>query len=215
MQARMTMFNMSVCLEVLDVKLNQLIEQFLDNFYTIKQTLYTAKDSNQEAKVFVSKIKNQFTYLFHNKQFIHLYQYLKERDYILKDVEKLDLRDYIVSKEDYVLRPNWKIRPNQQPVFDFLTTDFKQTKLVPLATGSGKTFIALSAVAHIKERLGIIILSQFIEKWVSDITTIHDSVGSDVMVIQGSKSIMSIAEQAKEGNLTHKYYLSWQCCSPL
>lgn len=69
------------------------------------------------------------------------------------------------------------------------------------------TVIALTTIGTLQKRLGIVILARFIEKWVSDIATIHEADTSDVMVIKGSKHLRSVIMQAKNSELTHNYYV--------
>lgn len=69
------------------------------------------------------------------------------------------------------------------------------------------TMISLYAVGELKQRLGIIILPQFAEKWMSDVIGVHDAEPKDVMMIQGSKSVASIIQMAKDGDIKSKYFI--------
>lgn len=80
----------------------------------------------------------------------------------------------------------------------YITNDFIVTH---------NTVLALYTIGELKDRLGIVVLPQFLEKWISDITEIHDSKGTDTMLIQGSKSLAGIVSMAKEGKLPNKYFL--------
>lgn len=95
-------------------------------------------------------------------EFIHLYQYLKEIHYPLQDVEKVDHSSYKIQPAKFKVRDGWKLRPDQEPVYEFLLNNPTGSKLVPLATGSGKTAVSLITLGTIKKRLGIVILPTYL-----------------------------------------------------
>lgn len=199
-------YNLSVYLETDDYILANHINNFLNTYYTIKSNSFT-KNISQEVKVFCIKVKEQPIYYFHTNQFIHLYNYLTKINYPLTVDIKEDRRDYKIQPADYTIREGWKLRDYQVPVYEFLINDPTKSKLVPLQTGQGKTSIALFSVASLKQRLGIVILPVYIEKWIFDITNIHEAKVEDVMVIQGSKSLKALIELAKTDSLTNNYYI--------
>ena len=201
-----TYYCLSVCIETTDHKLLTLIRSFLDKYYTSKQMMYS-KAGQMETKLFASKIKNCPVYYMHTNQFIHLYHYLKEIGHELKADEKIDKRVYDIETVDYKVREGWALREHQVPVYDFLLDNPTKSKLVPLQTGAGKTSTAMITIAAINHRLGIVILSRFCEKWVSDIVTIHETRPEEVMVVQGFKSLAGIIRMAKENVLTSKYII--------
>lgn len=68
------------------------------------------------------------------------------------------------------------------------------------------TFVALNAIGQIKERLGILILPTFIDKWVSDIEEIHEAdKNKDLLIIQGGKSLAALIDMQKQGILNQNY----------
>ena len=69
------------------------------------------------------------------------------------------------------------------------------------------TSTALFTIGKLNQRLGIVILPTYIEKWVSDICTVHDATTTDVMVIQGSKALRAVIEMAKTDSLDNNYYI--------
>lgn len=206
MISRLTFYNLSVRFETDDQLLITHIERFLNRFYTVTGVSFNPKFPG-EAKVFVGKIKGKGIYQFHNTQFVHLYQYLKDVNYPLKVDEKEDERVYKAVSTNFKVRDGWELRPHQKPVYDFLLADPTKSKLVPLATGQGKTATFLITLAQIKKRLAVVILSRFCEKWVLDIATIHQVTTKDVMLIQGGKSLCGLIQMAKEGTLKHDYFV--------
>lgn len=201
-----TYYCMSVKIESLDYILLEHIRVFLDKFYTLRQTSF-GKSNKFDIKLFASKIKDKPIYIMHVNQFIHLYHNLKDIGYEIKANVKNDLRNYNSDFVDFDIRSHWVLRDYQEQIRTFLTTDPTKSKLVPIATGSGKTTIALHAIADLKQKLGIVILPTFIDKWISDITNVHEAITQDVMIIQGSKSLITLIDLAKTSGLNSKYYI--------
>lgn len=204
---KLTFFNLSVQLETDDYNLISLIRSFLDKFYTQIQQKGFSQNPTGGDKLFASKIKDKPVYLFHTNQFIHLYHYLQNLSYKLEPDKKEDKREYNIISGDFKVRENWSPYDYQVPIIDFLLDDPVKSKLVPIQTGKGKTSTALFTIGRMNQRLGIVILPTYIEKWVSDICTVHDAVTTDIMVIQGSKALRSLIDLAKSNSLDNNYFI--------
>ena len=208
MSTFLTLYNLSVRLETSDQRLINHIRSFLNSNYTLFQKAFGGSgDVNEVA--YVSKIRNFNVWYLHLNQFKHLMSVLVESGYKIdlpkENIE--DKRDYKVVKTNFKVRSQWTLREEQQPVTDFLLDSPSGAKLVPLATGSGKTFIALNVIGTLKERMAIIIQPTFISKWISDIVEIHEAKQEDVMLVQGAKAIAGIIGLAQEGKLKHNYII--------
>lgn len=207
MTTRISYYNLSIRLETHDSRLIDEIEGFIERYYTSKQKPFSGKANIVESKRYISKIKNYPIYYFHVNQFFHLYHYLKKKNIYLHVDEKYDYRDYEVEDANITVREKWKLRDYQEPIVNFLLENPSKSKLVPLATGKGKTLISLYATAKLRRRIGIIILPTYIDKWVNDIVNIHETKKEDIMVIQGSKALKALIELAKENQLDNNYYI--------
>ena len=203
---KLTIYNLSVCLETYDITVHSHLTNFLDKYYTIKSLGFSSKVGGDD-KVFIGKIRNKNIFHMHSNQFVHFYHYLKEINYNLVIDEKIDKRDYYVSKADMSMRDNWVLRDNQIPIRDFLVENPTKSKLVPLQTGFGKGIITLAALAELKKRTAIVVLSKFAEKWIIEIAEKHNTTTKDVMLIQGSKSLAGLIQMAKNNELTNNYYV--------
>lgn len=206
MSSILTVYNLSVNFVTKDFNIQKHLDMFLDKFYTVRQK---GGGNNQEETVqtFYGKVKDKADYQLHSVQFIHFYQYLKELGTTLGHVDKIDNRSYDIASADFKIREGWKFRDDQVPVRDFIMEDPKGSILIPLTMGSGKTSIALMTIAEMQQRLAIVILPAYIDKWVSDITKVHEASERDVMVVQGSKSLMGLIQLAREDKLEHKYLI--------
>lgn len=207
MQTTLKLYNQAVSITTRDSKLIHQLETFLDKYYTISQRGFGANNDTVSSKIFASIVSDDNTVLLHRNQFTHFLHWLQTRNEEIKDYLVEDHREYRVVKEQYKIRSKWALREEQKPVNEFLKDNPSKSKLVPLSTGSGKTIIALYTIGELKDRLGIVVLPQFIEKWISDIVEIHEASTTDVMLIQGSKSLAGLISMAKEGKVVSNYFL--------
>jgi len=205
MRSIIMVYNTSVYIETDDSIAFNFIKYFLERNYLYQNKGFSGK--NIEIKPFYIKMQDRPGYFLHINQFKHLISEMKRRGIKLPNLVKLDCRDYDVDVVDYEVRDNWKLRENQIPVYEFLIKNPEGSKLVPLATGSGKTFISLYSIAQLKKKLGIIILPTYIDKWVQDILNIHKANPKDIMVIQGYKEVKALIDLAKEDKVDAKYFI--------
>lgn len=207
MKVYITKYNLSVKIETNNSKIVSLIRGFLNRHYTLRNRGFGAQADVTET-LFYSKINNYNAWYLHTNQFKHLVHELRLDGIDFSDWEVEDRTNYKVIGTDYEVREGWVLRDEQQPVFDFLVNDPFKTKLIPLVTGSGKTFCALSAIGKLKKRMAVLILPTFISKWASDIVEIHEADTTDIVTIQGSKSIAALVELAKSGEeLPYSYFI--------
>lgn len=201
-----TLYNLSVKIESRDGILLNHIKDFLDKYYTLKQRSFSAKGEGS-VKLFAGKVKNQGVYQLHVRQFVHLYQHLKEINYPLSHVEKIDERDYKIVSADFAMRSQWTLREHQIAPYEFLLDNPTGSKLIPLQTGQGKGMVSLSAIAALKKRTGVIVLNRFAEKWAIEIAEKHEASLRDIMMVQGSKALRAIIAMGKDNELTLNYLI--------
>ena len=94
-------------------------------------------------------------------------------------IPHIDIRDYQQEAKDYILEDGYR-------------------KLITLQTGRGKTYTALEAAATLNQRIMVIILGRYREKWVQDVKD-HYGDNTDVYLIPSAKSLLTIALLAKQG----------------
>lgn len=137
MSVRLTFYNLSVSLETDDYTLLSYLNRFISAYYTLEQRGFSP-NVPVEDKLFIGKIKDTGIYQLHNNQFVHFYHYLKGMNYTLVIDEKINKADYPCTVANMVVRDGWVLRENQIPVSEFILNKPVKSKLVPLATGSGK-----------------------------------------------------------------------------
>lgn len=79
--------------------------------------------------------------------------------------------------------------------------------LINLKTGGGKTVIAMEIVSHIGKRFGILILPTYIDKWISDITTLTDIKKDEIFIIRGSKSLLKLMSMSEDELNYYKVFI--------
>ena len=205
MTTQITVYHLSVKIELQSQQLRDAIEHFIKKYYTSKGM---APNPNTPAldKVFVSRV-GKGAYVMHTNQFIHLLHHFKEIGLDLGPAQRSDASAYEIVRHEYEVRSKWVLRDYQEVIYDFLIKDPVKSKMVSLATGKGKTVIALAALATIGMRIGVCILPTYIEKWVSDIVSVHEAKTTDIMVISGSKAVRSVIALGRDKELSAKYYI--------
>jgi len=197
------LYNLSVSLTTDNSILKYKIKEFISKFYLLNSNGFGNPNSKytkpNAVKLFCGIICNSI-YL-HRNQFTHLKHYLNMENYPLHIDETIDYTNYEIELYDYSLNEGWVPYEYQDKIIEFITDNKTKTKLIPIQTGKGKSLIALAALSKIKCRVGLIIQPTFIEKWVSDITTVLSVKINDILVIQGSKNLKLLIEMAQSDSL--------------
>lgn len=123
---------------------------------------------------------------------------LSEKRKLINDTQYIKYLKLRIKSIEYIGRKETQCISVEHPDHLYITDDFIVTH---------NTFISLYTIGQINERLGVVILPQYIDKWISDIATIHEAKQSDVMVIQGSKALAALIELAKSDSLESNYYI--------
>lgn len=206
MKTVITLYSLSVQIETEDERLEELINRFIDTAY---QSVIepTTEDGKPVITCYASKIVGYSSYTITNKQFSQLIGYLAKNGVDIRKSDVVYKRDYDVEQMDYKVRPNWELREKQIAPYRFVMMEPSGCKLLPLATGTGKTFISLYILAQLQQRFAILIEPKFIDKWIDDIIEVHDATKDDIVIIQGSETVKDIINHAKDGTLKYKYII--------
>ena len=103
------------------------------------------------------------------------------------------------------LKSNWVLKPYQQEISDFLLSGDTTSKLTLLQTGKGKTVTALATVVKYRERVAIVVLAGYVDKWVEDVEKTLD--GARLRVIVGAKDLSTTLGEALVGSLEADYFI--------
>jgi len=150
--------------------------------------------------------------------------HLGEKRYTLSSIKNFMwlLRACDVNKDNiiikYIKKPvydklnipfisRFELRDYQLTGVSILTDGKSGTKLVDLATGMGKTVIALKAVTELNHNMVLLILPKYIDKWISDIKVNTKAGDDDIMVIRGSNDLSSLMMLAEAGETIPKFLI--------
>lgn len=116
-------------------------------------------------------------------------------------VEKLNLK---FNTKDF------KLRDYQQQYSDILVNERnnKSTMLVDLATGYGKTLCGNHAICRINEKVLILVLPKYMDKWIDDVKKYTDIEDSNICTIQGAKTILKLMNATKSELSNYKVYIA-------
>ena len=157
----------------------------------VRKNVYAASDCNR------SELR------FHINQYGDILKYLKNIGYGEHNFDIQPIANYDAKAVDYQIIDDKKPFGYQTEIIDYLVAKGK-TKVINLPTGMGKTLCALRAVAAIKERLLIVILGRYVNKWIDDVKETFALQESDLLVIRGSKELNHACYEALLGNITAK-----------
>lgn len=108
------------------------------------------------------------------------HEYPEPEEIDVKVDEKFQMRDYQEEALSYIL-------------------DEGHSKLIAFSTGLGKTMVASKAGELLGYRTIIIVLGRYKEKWRDDVLELYGP-DTNFILVKGLAQLLSIIEQAKEGN---------------
>lgn len=146
-------------------------------------------------KVFAVRTRDKKEYRFHIGQLEDFYKAL-QMDHITSDMYTSDRKPMYVPTNVYpVVQSGWVLKDYQEEAHTFIideSGDDNHSRLVAMATGTGKTFTALFCTQTLKTRTLIVVLSGYVDKWVQDIEKTIVVEKGDIVVVQGGKSMKDL-----------------------
>jgi len=133
-----------------------------------------------------------------------LIEYLKSKGVEEKDI-KIRKHEYPVY-DTYPIEINPKFTPRsyQKKYIEKIVSWDGNSILVDLQTGMGKTFIAMASISRMQKRFGILVLPRYIDKWIGDVTSLTNIKKDEILVLQGSKSILKMFMMSEDEILKYK-----------
>lgn len=155
-------------------------------------------------RVFASASENRDAFRFHINNLNEFISHMSLHNCGSDRYEHEYEESFEAQTVDLPIKPIWILRDYQAPIVDWLILPEPTNKLVGLATGLGKTTIALNAISKLGLRFAVIIKPAYTKKWIEDIVKTYDIDTDDILVIAGSASLMTLIALAKEGRVTAK-----------
>lgn len=91
------------------------------------------------------------------------------------------------------LRADWTAKENQVPIIEKITSD-ETSIAVTLQTGQGKTSTSLKSAELIGNRLGVIVLGRYYDKWKADIVTQFRLGRGQLMAVKGQVALDNLLQ---------------------
>lgn len=155
-----------------------------------------------------------YQYMYYNTQdkMLHLPRYLiKEFVPILyrfkKEFEITEIPPNEFKRHDFKVNPQYKDRPNQKPVINYILNKKGPFRCIELQTGFGKTYCALKGAALLGKKILIISPGHLLEQWYEEtLKIISNLTEEDIYVLKGKDSILKLHKEDFKSN--YKVYLA-------
>lgn len=135
-------------------------------------------------------------YRFHINALPYLKQLL-ERDGVKPEEIKHHVEPiYEPASVQFVIKPEFKPFPEQVPIIAQVKETVPSSKLLPLQTGGGKSYISIVAAAHWGYRAAYIMKPGYIDKWEGDLNKTLDIRADKIVKVSGDTKGGAISLQA-------------------
>jgi superfamily II DNA or RNA helicase len=193
-----------------------LIQHFFTNYIQIgvKPTRFFNKGrwvkklTEYVSKVFGAATKDKKEYRMLSSQWERFQERLSDANIPPKLYETTEKPLHESEDANLSLRKEWqnKERPEQIPAIDFLCSP-DNISFLGAPTGTGKTYMACTALSRLGKRFAVLVRPNYIDKWVIDFYKYFDFTDQDFYVVRGSSSLMTLFEEVKEGKFNKKAIL--------
>jgi len=170
-----------------------LIRRFNNNLitYSTNYVPRLRKVIKTEDRRYYYKVNNTFYYSIHLlntfiKRALKI-GFKKESFKILRDVT------YYPNELDVSMQDGYEDRAHQ-PMYIDKIIETNPMILVDLPTGKGKTYISMRVCTQLNVATGIVVLSRYIDKWVSDLQELTTVDRESIYVVKGKDSLLKLLE---------------------
>ena len=161
-------------------------------------------------KTFAIYVQRGIEFRFHINQFQEFLRLIEgalvdPSSYTIEDVELPE-----PTKVDLPIREGWVLRPEQEEGKNFcleITENAADSPLLMMPTGTGKTVCALTIASALGNRFAVVLLAQYVDKWISDIRAVMDIELNEIGVIKGSDSLIRTTYYPESGNPIPKAFV--------
>jgi superfamily II DNA or RNA helicase len=162
-------------------------------------------------KVFASGIEHNGGHRFNINTLRSFILVLGQRGIVKENIELSFDKDYDIADIEMLINHEFVARDYQDTYVNILTNnDANKYKLVDLEMGKGKSFIAMLALSKLNSRAILLLLPKYIDKWISDIQKLTDTLLDEIFVVQGSKGLNQLLQEVDEvgiENLNYKFII--------
>lgn len=132
---------------------------------------------------------------FHINSLAHFKNLLLKEHVREEDVEFHTEPIYEAALVQFKIKPHFKPFPEQEPMIPQICSTGMVSKLLPLQTGGGKSYLSLVGAHHWGMRACYFMKPGYIDKWVGDIgKTLEIDVDKDIETVFGSAELVKLIE---------------------
>jgi superfamily II DNA or RNA helicase len=165
---------------------------------------------NTVQKTYAWKNKASTEFRFHIAQYSEFLKLLAYEHFDDSMYEVAVADPYEAAKVDLKLNPGWELRDYQNEVVQFCSAKYEgdfNSRLVSLPTGTGKGISSLATAVNMGERVFVLVLPKYIEKWAEEIVAVVNVKPKEVMTVQGGDQLKGLISLAADGQLTSKFII--------
>lgn len=186
----------------------QIAEAFARNFIQYGLVKVGRVFKRAPVKVFAAKVANRNEIRFHWGQWDDFLKYLGNNGVRQEDYLVQRYAHHESAPLDCFVKSTFKPREYQVPVIEYMVSPEPcSKKLVQLQAGKGKSIMSMFASSDINKRVLLFLKPQFIKKWVVDLQEKMDIDKEDIVVVQGSASLMTVIDEGLNDELKAKFII--------
>lgn len=150
--------------------------------------------------VYAARSKDKKEYRFNVNMYERFMNRLGEFGILRENVDHVFHGLYTPVESTSRMVASWKPYDYQIPLIDFIVEP-GPIKVLTLQTGQGKTATSLAAISKIGQRLMIVVLARYFDKWIKDVAESYGIKSDKVITIQGFKQLREVLRKAMNHGL--------------
>lgn len=202
-------FSHFIRIRTLNYEISNLLTRFASNYVT--RSFVKEPGMGQVLKpthVYAARTKDKTEYRFHVNQLNDLLKFLT--------IHRIDVSYITIEEKSFVepepitatVKPSFILRDYQEEASCYINIPCPlHTKLIAFQTGQGKTITSIVGLVRKGQRVFVIILPQYIGKWVNDLTSTLNIRRDGIMTVQGSNQLKALIEIVKEDRLVADFVI--------
>lgn len=161
---------------------------------------------NRMLRVYVGVNKARSEFHFHINQYHDLLGHFARSGIFDTNIKYVRHELYTPAACEFKMKDLRPARDYQIPLIEYLIEP-GTNKIVNLQTGRGKTFLALTALASIGQRVVCVLKGMYVDKWIPDVEAAYELEPGDLMVVRGKAHLVKLIELAQAGELKAKFII--------
>lgn len=201
---RISEANTYFTVKVLDRNYKNVLKNYIARFltYEISYEPRIRRYVNKPGKRYYAFVEGE--YRFPINMLRDFLTFIKFNHINWQDLEVVKIPMHRASKITALVNPDFKLHNYQTRSVELLLDKEKTVQLVSLQTGKGKTLVSCAALCEMGQRVMVIILPMYIEKWIGDIMKNTDIAREEILVVKGKKHFNKMIKKGMQNKLSVK-----------